>query len=96
MISVRFKAIMAMAMVMRCYEQVVLLPEGARLRDLLDVLEEKYGPPLIEILCRDECGRANPRIIFFLNSKNVLSLDGFNTLLNDGDEVFPLPPVGGG
>jgi len=96
MISVKVKAIMKMAEVMGCHEQVMSLPEGSRIGNLLDVLEEKYGQPLSEILHKGDLGELRPNLIFLLNGTNILFLDGFETNLNDGDELFFLPPVGGG
>lgn len=96
MISIKVKAIMEMAQVMGRHEQVVSLPEDSRICNLLDALEENYGAPVSEILHRDETGGIRPNLIFVLNGSNILFLDGFDTKLKDGDELFFLPPIGGG
>ena len=96
MISVKVKAILDMAAVLACREQVISLLEGSRLSNLLDALEEKYGQPFSEILYKDENRELSPVLILMLNGRNIVFLNGIQTGLNDGDELFFLSPVGGG
>ncbi|MDI3480543.1 MAG: sulfur-carrier protein [Tepidanaerobacteraceae bacterium] len=99
MISVKVKSIMDIADIFGCHEQVISLPEGSRLSSLLDVLEKKYGQPFSairdKIYMRKEENNSR-KINLFLNGRNIIFLDGLETQLNDGDEVFFLSPVGGG
>lgn len=96
MISVKVKAMMDLANAMGCYEQVLMLPEGSTLSDLLDALEEKYGKAVSQILHRNQKSTSNHSLIFMVNGRNVDFLDGIRTTLNDNDEIFFLSPAGGG
>lgn len=96
MISVKVKAILDIADVFGCNEQVISLPEGSRLSNLLDALEEKYGQPFAQILYRDGNKKPSPGLHLLLNGRDIIFLDGLKTTLKDGDELFFLSPVGGG
>ncbi|HHW04225.1 MAG TPA: MoaD/ThiS family protein [Thermoanaerobacterales bacterium] len=99
MISVKVKAIMDIADLFGCNEQVVSLPEGSKLSDLLDALGRKYGQAFAEILSKiykNEKEKHNRDLHLFLNGRNIVFLEGLETKLNDGDELFFLSPVGGG
>lgn len=99
MISVKVKAVMDIADLFGCNEQVVSLPEGSRLSDLLDALGKKYGQTFAEILrkiYKNEKEKHNRDLHLFLNGRNIVFLEGLETKLNNGDELFFLSPVGGG
>lgn len=41
-------------------------------------------------------GRPHPFVTFYVNDEDLRFLDGFQTALNDGDEVTVVPAVAGG
>lgn len=96
MISVKVKAILDMAAVLAGREQVIALSDGSRVSNLLDVLEDKYGKSFTEILFTNENRELSPNLILMLNGRNITFLDGLQSGLNDGDELFFLSPAGGG
>ena len=75
--------------------ETVVLPEKSSVRDLIDLLVERYGDRFGYYIY-DKQKRVRDYLSFMLNGVNVNSLSGFETLLSDGDVVSFLPPIGGG
>lgn len=96
MICVKVKAALGIAKILGGREQEICLPEASRLANLLEVLEKKYGKLLIDYLYLDKDMKLRPEVQLLLNGRNIIFLDGLNTKLNDGDELFLLPLMGGG
>lgn len=96
MISIRIKAILNLAAVLGGYEQLISLPEGSLVSDLLVVLEEKYGRAFNELLHKNGNKTEAFKVQLLVNGRNISNLDGLETEFNDGDELFFLPPIGGG
>lgn len=84
---------MKMASVLKNREQNLFLPEGSRISDLLQVLENRYGQNFINVFY-EENGKLKFQII--LNGRNIFLLDGLKTELKDEDHIFFLPPTCGG
>jgi molybdopterin synthase sulfur carrier subunit len=63
---------------------------GAALKEL----ESAY--PALRAVLRDEEGTLRPRVSVYVNDRHVRYLQGLETPLQDGDEVFVLPVVMGG
>jgi len=61
---------------------------------VLDDLERRY-PGFRRELC-DDNGSLRRFINVYVNGREIRSLDGQNTLLNDGDEVAIIPAIAGG
>jgi len=70
------------------------LPEGATVLDSLSVLADGY--PVFRKRVFDEAGEIRRNINALINGGNVQFRKGFNTVLNEGDRLSVLPPVGGG
>jgi molybdopterin synthase sulfur carrier subunit len=75
--------------------ETVVLPEKSSVGDLIDLLVERHGDRF-GYYVYDKQKRVRDYLSFMLNGVNVNSLSGFETLLNDGDIVSLLPPIGGG
>jgi molybdopterin synthase sulfur carrier subunit len=75
--------------------EILSLPEGATVMDLIDRLIGLYGEPLKGYLY-DEDGGLLDYLMFSVNKQDIRSLDGYNTVLRDGDRVLVMPPIGGG
>jgi molybdopterin synthase sulfur carrier subunit len=73
----------------------VTLPEGSSVRDLVGLLVKRYGEGFERYIYDCE-GRVRGYLSYMLNGFNINSLDGFETLLRDGDILSLLPPIGGG
>jgi molybdopterin synthase sulfur carrier subunit len=64
------------------------------LRELLTQLAERYGRPFRQaVFAGDDL---NPRIIIFVNGRNVLHLQRLDTPLYEDDEVSIFPMIAGG
>lgn len=69
--------------------------EPVTINFVLQVLSEKYGSRFTDYLY-DSTGRPKNFLQFLVNGISVSTLDGFETILKDGDVLAILPPVGGG
>ena len=60
----------------------------------LQELEAAY--PALKPVLRDQEGALRPRVSVYVNDRHVRFLQGLETPLEDGDEVYVLPVVMGG
>ena len=73
----------------------IALPPNSSIRDLIDLLVERYGGEF-ERYIYDREKQVRSYLSYMLNGVNINSLDRFDTALKDGDVLSLLPPVGGG
>ena len=73
----------------------VSLPEKSSIRDLLGAMITKYGADF-EWYIYDSEKQPRSYLSYLVNGININSLNGFETILKDGDVLSILPPVGGG
>ncbi|HTX70166.1 MAG TPA: ubiquitin-like small modifier protein 1 [Thermoleophilia bacterium] len=66
----------------------------ATLRELLDVLTQRYGMAFHNAVLED--GDLSPQVIILVNGRNVLYLQKLSTPLEPQDEVSIFPMVAGG
>ena len=76
-------------------EEEIRLNEGTPMELLLDSLSRKYGEDF-EKYIYSGVKRKGLKIIFLLNGKNILQLQGLKTKLVNGCSVTMMPPVAGG
>ena len=69
--------------------------KASNARELLEILSEKYGKEFKEFMF-DEAGNMKNGVIFLVNGKNILHLDGLKTKLKQDDEISLFPPAAGG
>jgi len=74
---------------------VLELPEGSTVRSLLEELARRFGRAFREAVL-DEGGGLAKFVKVLVNGRDIDFLSGLDTALEDGDEVFLFPPVGGG
>lgn len=92
-VKVKFLAILYD--LMGVMSDIVEAPEGATVRDLIALIDGKYGGRLSkEILYAD--GGLRDEYNILVNGRAIDYLQGLRTPLKDGDEVVFMPPVGGG
>ena len=96
MILVKVKAIFDIATIIGGREEVVSLPQGSKINDLLDLLEHKHGDLFRESIFSDRETELRSGLQLLLNGRMIAFLNGLQTELNDGDELFIMPPIGGG
>jgi molybdopterin synthase sulfur carrier subunit len=75
--------------------ETLSLHEGATVMDLINHLIGLYGDRLRGYVFDDE-GMLIDYLMFSVNEVDIRSLDGFDTVLRDGDRVLVMPPIGGG
>jgi molybdopterin synthase sulfur carrier subunit len=75
-------------------EQVIAAPEGETVRGILKTLGCRHELFLSQVLEQD--GRLRPAVNILQNGRNIQSLRGLDTALEDGDIVAVFPPVAGG
>lgn len=73
----------------------ITLPPKSSVRDLVDLLVERYGGEFARYIYDAE-RQVRSYLSYMLNGVNINSLDRFDTMLKDGDVFSLLPPVGGG
>lgn len=93
MIHIKIIAVMEMAIVLKDREKKIILPENALVSDLLLELEKKYGEPMTRLLYGSN---RNLEHILLVNGRSIHFLQGMDTVLKDGDEIFLLPAIVGG
>ena len=74
----------------------VTLPEQSTFDNLLDRLVGTYGPALTPHLFAPDGTTLLSHVMFMINGRSIRFLNHRQTVLEDGDEVLILPPVGGG
>jgi len=75
--------------------ETLSLPGGATVMDLVNHLIGLYGDRFRGYVFDDE-GMLIDYLMFSVNEVDVRSLEGFDTVLRDGDRVLVMPPIGGG
>ena len=70
------------------------LDEGSTVNNLLSTVVERY-PSLTKLVYDDE-GVFREYLEVAVNQTDIIGLDGLETVLNDGDTVLIMPPIGGG
>lgn len=65
-------------------------------RHLIDLLSEKIGPHVRDLILGSSGSSLLPYIKIFVNGRDIEFLKGLDTVLMDGDEVVVVPPAGGG
>jgi len=75
--------------------ETLALSNGATVMDLINHLIDLYGDRFRGYVYDGE-GRLIDYLMFSVNEVDIRSLDGFDTVLRDGDRVLVMPPIGGG
>ncbi len=70
------------------------LDEGAKVGDLMNHVADAF-PGLKELIYSMD-GSFRDYLEVSVNNEDITGLDGFDSVLNDGDVVFLMPPIGGG
>ena len=74
----------------------VSLPKGSTVEEFLTELTNTWGDELATRLFESDRSKLLPHIGVMVNGRSISLLENMATVLQDGDEVLILPPVGGG
>ena len=70
--------------------------EEATIKEILEEIKNSWGEELASQLFEPNSPRVLPHIMLMINGRNTELLNRTETVLQDGDELLILPPVGGG
>jgi len=76
-------------------EEVIEIPSGTTVKQLLGILAEKHGNDLKRYLF-DEAGNPRSHLQFIIDEQPLLKTDGLSTVLKNSSVFAIIPPVGGG
>jgi len=76
-------------------QEKVKLREGSTVRDMLVVLAESYGARFKRHVSPQK-GKKGLQLVLLLKNQDITQLDGFKTILHDGDAVSLILPIAGG
>jgi MoaD family protein len=76
-------------------EEVIEVQNDATVADILELLSKKYGKPFQRMI-RSGRDIRGLQIIYFIDGKNISTLKGFETAVNNASELVIIPPVAGG
>jgi sulfur-carrier protein len=79
-------------------EETLKFPESDRVtvNAVLKNLRQRYGNRFAEYVYDRKTGEVKGFLQFLINGKSATTLNGLETVLEEGDVLAILPPVGGG
>ena len=95
-ITITIQSLLDVSKVVGGREIPLTIPEGTNVRQLLDILIDKWGRALAELIFNLETGRRLPYMKFMVNGRSINLINKLDTVLKDKDVFFIFPPVGGG
>ena len=96
MISVTVRSAMYLAEALGGRRIEVKLDKEADVSSLFNYLCETYGEKFREYIYKKDGSLKDGFFSVTLNGRNIFALDGFNCVLNEGDDVLILPAISGG
>ncbi len=70
--------------------------DGSKVKDLLQLLTEKYGDEMKHTLFDPQTKQVRDSYQLLLNGRNIYALKGLDTCLEDESVLTLYPPVSGG
>lgn len=74
----------------------IIVPDGTNVSGLLAGMVEIWGDSLSPHIFKPGSDEILPYVRLMVNGKTIQSLNGMDTILNDGDEVLLIPLAAGG
>ena len=71
------------------------VPEGSTIATVLDELHQRFGNENAERIF-DTTNGVSPALIILVNGTNIKTLDGIDTLVQEGDVIACVPIMAGG
>ncbi|HPU01119.1 MAG: MoaD/ThiS family protein [Firmicutes bacterium] len=76
--------------------QEVAVPPASTLRDLLDILVERFGPDFSRLIFRENSKELRSGMRILMNGRDFGAVGGLEASLEEGDRISFLPPLSGG
>jgi molybdopterin synthase sulfur carrier subunit len=74
----------------------ITVPEGSTLEECLNAMVDTWGDKLASELFNESGSCLRPYLRLMVNGRDIAFLNGMETILQEGDELLILLPVGGG
>lgn len=94
--KIKVHSILSLKEVLGGKDVEMIMPEGTRISGLLEGMVEIWGDSLSPHIFKPGSDELLPYVRLMVNGKAIQSLNGMETVLNDGDEVLLLPLAAGG
>jgi sulfur-carrier protein len=94
--KIKVHSILSLKEVLGGKDVEMIIPEGTTLSGLLAGMVEIWGDSLSPHIFKPGSDEILPYVRLMVNGKAIQSLNGIETVLNDGDEVLLLPLAAGG
>lgn len=96
MIRVKIRTILDIKRILGQREVEISVPDNSTLQELLITMVDTWGEELRSQLFEPKTTSPLSHIRLMVNGQDIAFLNRMETMLEDGDEVLILPPVGGG
>jgi molybdopterin synthase sulfur carrier subunit len=96
LITLKVRTILDFKRILGQREVEISVPKESTLQDLLVTVRETWGDELASHLFEPNTTTPLPHIRLMVNGQDIAFLNGVETVLEEGDEILILPPVGGG
>ena len=96
MILVKVHTILEIKKILGQREVDVPVPGDSTVGGLLEIMKKTWGDALASLLFEPNSSILLPYIVLMVNGRDIRFLNHMETVLQDGDEILILPPVGGG
>lgn len=96
LITLKIQTILDLKRILGKREVEISVPNESTLQALLVSMVDTWGDELASHLFEPHTTTPLPHIRLMVNGQDIAFLNGMETVLQDGDEILILPPVGGG
>ena len=96
MIRVKVHTILGLKEIIGQREIEISVPEQSNLSDVLSHMVETWGEKLSSRLFEPGTDQVSSHIRLMVNGRDMAFLNGMETVIQDGDEIFLFPPAFGG
>jgi len=94
--KIRVHSILHLKEVLGGKDVEIIVPDGTNVSGLLAGMVEIWGDSLSPHIFKPGSDEILPYVRLMVNGKTIQSLNGMDTILNDGDEVLLIPLAAGG
>lgn len=95
-ITVKIRLLLKIKQLIGAREIYLTVPKGTTVRSLLEIMVQKWGSDLAEMIFEPDSDQLLYHIQLMVNGQNIRFLQDMDTILKTGDEFLIFPPAGGG